>query len=273
MGENVVSNQADLAPPAPEPVANSAKHPHSKLSHSDRQHMHLEFWLGLIVGLYGIGFLSSGKIRAGMGALFFSALWAIARLASFLFTAGLGIFVTLPLTAIFAITHTRSLRRALRQGLDPAESQPGHSPAIAITSIVLFGIAALSIFIPSHAGITVYATLLPSANGFPTSSMALSGFGIVLATLGGLIAAIIAVVRLPRATAPARLLKGFAGTALGAAIIGMVLSVSDMVRFINGAAISAQGNLFAAPSGIYVAIGLFLLAGILALVQLIHTHP
>jgi hypothetical protein len=113
MNENVLSDQAEPVTFAP---AHAAKHHHVKLSHRARWHVAIEFLLGLI-GLYGIGFLLSGKIRAGVGALIFSALWLVIRLVFLAVTAGFALVFLLPLTIIFAFSHAATLRRTLRQAL------------------------------------------------------------------------------------------------------------------------------------------------------------
>jgi len=113
MNENVVTGQNDSLPLSP---ASVAKHPHLRLSRRARRQLAVELVLGLI-GLYGIGFLLSRHIRAGVGALAFSAIWLVIRVALLLATAGILLIVLLPLTMIFALSHTVTLRRVMRAAL------------------------------------------------------------------------------------------------------------------------------------------------------------
>jgi hypothetical protein len=91
-------------------------HHHLALSRHARRDVRIELVLGLI-GLYGVGSLLSGKMRIGVGALAFSAMWLGIRLILLAVTAGVALFVLLPLTIIFAISHALTLRRILRQDL------------------------------------------------------------------------------------------------------------------------------------------------------------
>ena len=119
MNDHIVADQAEPLALSPAPVT---KHPHIKLSHRARRHLTIEFLLGLI-GLYGIGFLLSGKIRAGIGSLIFSAVWLAIRLVLLAVTAGISLIFLLPLTVVFAFSHTVTLRRMLRQALVRALDQ------------------------------------------------------------------------------------------------------------------------------------------------------
>jgi hypothetical protein len=113
MNENSISNQAEPLPLSPAPVT---KHHRLKLSRRARRQLAIEFVLGLI-GLYGIGFLLSRNIRAGIGALAFSAVWFVIRIALLLATAGFLLIVLFPLTILFALSHTVTLRRTIRASL------------------------------------------------------------------------------------------------------------------------------------------------------------
>src|SRR5215469_6162003 len=77
MNEDIVTDQHDSLPLAPVPVT---KRHHLRLSRRSRRQLAVELVLGLI-GLYGIGFLLSRHIRAGVGALVFSAIWLVIRVA------------------------------------------------------------------------------------------------------------------------------------------------------------------------------------------------
>ncbi len=120
--------EQDVVPDKAEPsilaAAPAEKHTHIRLHKRSRQHLAIELFLGLF-GLFGIGFLLSGKIRASIGSLIFSGVWLAVRLTLLAVTAGFSIVVLLPLTFIFAVSHTMTLRRLLRQSL----ANEGNHPA------------------------------------------------------------------------------------------------------------------------------------------------
>ncbi len=113
MNEEIATSQDEPLSLSP---ASATKHPHLKLSRRARRQLAVELILGLI-GLYGIGFLLSRHFRAGVGALVFSAVWLAIRIVLLLATAGILVVVLLPLTIIFALSHTVTLRRTMRASL------------------------------------------------------------------------------------------------------------------------------------------------------------
>jgi hypothetical protein len=83
-----------------------------------RDHRGYVFWelvLGVFLGVYGVGYVLSGRTWAGLGRLGFSFIWAIVRIALLAFTAGTAIICLLPITVLVAITNSISLHRLLRQ--------------------------------------------------------------------------------------------------------------------------------------------------------------
>lgn len=157
------------------------------------------------------------------------------------------------------------------------QRRPVYSQRITVALIVLFSIAALSIFFPSYAefGVGVLSSLSSTVINFQSSIMPV-GIGIVLAAMTGLIAAIIAVTQARHAADPTTLLRGFAGTALGATIIGVLLSIIDMVQFINFVSMLNDNSNYGSATllpGIFITLALFIVCGILASVQLAQLNP
>lgn len=158
----------------------------------------------------------------------------------------------------------------------PPTGQKVYSRGLAITNSVLFSVAAISVLIPSY----TYSGMLTSALNTQTQdiqfAILLYSILIVLCGLGGLTAAIIATAKLQQATDPLRLLRGFAGVSLGAAIIGICAGSYLYIRFIDFVDVLNRLSAYYGLShvsigpGVTITIGLFVTCGLIAIAQFVQ---